>query len=118
MAIWINIELATELVNCSLEMRCKRSDSTCKNIHDRMRDVIFLDIGDTVLQGSHIIIYSLSWANIRHVNLEAIRIMVCEAAVFFCLTSNMVFQLWLILVVFRQFIHERLIAAVVTRNTF
>lgn len=74
--IWIDIKLATKLVNSPLEMGSKRSNSACKNIYNRMKNVVFLDICNTVIQRGNIIVNSLSRTNIRYINVKTIRIVI------------------------------------------
>lgn len=128
MTIWIQVNRATKFMDFMIEMTCKRSNAASHYVNNWMWDVILLDMITASLQCSHIIVNRLSRANLRNVNLKAVRIvkfkfMVVDfshtikfsfihAAVTIGFAGNVIFNVLLVLVMLRELIHKGLIAAI------
>ena len=115
--VGIHIELAAQLVDLLLELPRKRADSASQAIHDRVRNLVLLDIGDALLDGQDIVSDGRRRTDFRDLHLEAAGIVVVELAVFFGLARHMVLETGVVLVIFGQLIDEGLVSAVRPRNT-
>ena len=92
MPIRIDVQRATEPVDLTLEMRSERPYAACKNIDDRVRYMMHLDILHALVQCGHIIIDGLGRPDVRHLDLEAAGIVVHEAATLGRLARHMIPQ--------------------------
>lgn len=109
-------------------MTCKRADTACHNVHNRVRDMIFLDMITTGFKRCYIIINSLCRTDLWNIYFEAVRIMkfklmvidsshifklcLIHAPVTVRLAGNMVFYMFIILVILCQLIYKCFVATI------
>lgn len=115
--VGVHVELAAQLVDLLPELPRKRTDSAGQAIHDRVRNLVLLDIGDALLDGQDIVGDGRRRTDFRDFYLEAASVVILELAVFFGLARHMVLETDVILVIFGQFIDEGFVPAVRPRNT-
>lgn len=115
--VGVHVELAAQLVDLVPELPRKRTDSAGQAIHDRVRNLVLLDIGDALLDGQDIVGDGRRRTDFRDFYLEAASVVILELAVFFGLARHMVLETDVILVIFGQFIDEGFVPAVRPRNT-
>ena len=116
MPVRVDVQLPAQLMDDALEMRGERSDSAGQDIDNRMRYTVPPDVGDAIIQGGHIIVDGLRRPDIGDLHLEAVGVVIDEAAFFLRLARHVVFERRLMPVVFGQLVDECLIAAVVAGN--
>ena len=128
MSIRIQVYCAAQFMNFFVEMSCKRSDTTCHYVDNRVRNMIFLDVFAARFQRSNVIIDCLCRSYLRNINFETVGIVefkfmvvdFCHALKFALIhatiaigfTSNMIFDVLFILVILRELINERFITAI------
>ena len=110
--VGIHIELAAQLVDLLLELPRKRADSAGQAIHDGVLNLVFLDVGDALLDGQDIVSDGRRRTDFRDLHLEAAGVVILELAVFFSLARHMVLEAGVVLVIFGQLIDESLVSAV------
>lgn len=115
--VGVHVELAAQLVDLLLELPRKRADSAGQAIHDRVRNLVLLDVGDALLDGQDIVGDGRRCADFRDLHLETAGIVILELAVFFGLARHMVLESSIILVIFGQFIDEGLVSTVCPGDT-
>ena len=117
MSVRIDVQLAAEPVDLALEMRSKRTDTACKNIDDRVRYMMRLDILHALIQCGHVVIDGLGRSNVRHLDLEAAGIVIHETATLSRLARHMIPQRGIGLMILRQIVDEGLIPAIIRRDS-
>ena len=110
--VGVHVELAAQLVDLLLELPRKRADSAGQAIHNGVRNLVLLDIGDALLDGQDIVGDGRRRTDFRDFYLEAASVVILKLAVFFGLTRHMVLETDVVLVIFRQFVNESLVSAV------
>ena len=115
--VGIHIELAAQLMDLLLELPRKRADSAGQAIHDGVRNLVLLDIGDALLDGQDIVSDGRRRTDFRDLHLETAGVVVVELAVFFGLARHMVLETGVVLVIFGQLIDEGLVSAVCPGDT-
>lgn len=115
--VGVHVELAAQLVDLLLELPRKRADSAGQAIHDRVRNLVFLDIGDALLDSQDIVGDGRRRTDFRDLHLETAGIVILELAVFFGLARHMVLEAGVVLVIFRQFVYEGFVPAVCPGDT-
>ena len=110
--VGVHVELAAQLMDLLLELPRKRADSAGQAIHDRVRNLVLLDIGDALLDGQDIVGDGRRRTDFRDLHLEAASVVILKLAVFFGLTRHMVLETDVILVIFGQLIDKGLVSAV------
>lgn len=113
----VHVELATQLVDFLLEAPRKRTNTARKAIHDGVRNLVLLDVGDALLDGINIVKDCRRGTNVRDLHLEATGIVVLELAVFGRLARDMILEAGVVLVIFRQFVYEGFVPAVCPGDT-
>ncbi len=119
-------------MNLLIKMACKWSNTASHYVNNWVRDVILLDMLTASLQCSYIIVNRLSRANLWDVNLKAmcivkLKFMVIDfshtikfsfihAAVTVGFAGNVIFNVFLVLVVLCELVHKGLIAAIRTQR--
>ena len=128
MSIWIQIYSAAQFMNFFIKMTNKRSNPTSHDIYNWMLNLMFFYVLATSLQCCNIIINCLCCTNLRNINFETMCIMELKlviinsrhafnfrfihATVTISFTCHMIFNIFIILMVFCQLIHECFIAAI------
>ena len=115
--VGIHVELAAQLVDLLLELSRKRADSAGQAIHDRVRNLVLLDVGDALLDGQNIVGDGRCRTYFRDLHLETAGIVVVELAIFFGLACHMILEAGVVLVIFGQFIDEGFVPAVCPGDT-
>ena len=110
--VGVHVELAAQLVDLLPELPRKRTDSAGQAIHDGARDLVFLDIGDALLDGQDIVGDGRCRTYFRDFYLEAASFVIFKLAVFFGLARHMVLEAGVVLVIFGQLIDKGLVSAV------
>lgn len=115
--VGIHIELAAQLVDLLLELPRKRADSAGQAIHNRVRDLVLLDVSYALLDSQDIVGDGRRRTDFRDLHLETAGIVILELAIFFGLARHMVLEAGVVLVIFRQFVYEGFVSTVCPRNT-
>ena len=115
--VGIHIELAAQLVDLLLELPRKRADSAGQAIHDRVLNLVLLDIGDALLDCQDIVGDSRGSTDFRDLHLETASVVILELAIFFGLARHMVLESGVVLVIFGQLIDEGFVPAVCPGDT-
>ena len=115
--VGIHIKLAAQLVDLLLELPRKRADSAGQAIHDRVRNLVLLDVGDTLLDGQDIVGDGRCRTDFRDLHLETAGVVILKLAVFFGLARHMILEAGVVLVIFGQFIDEGFVPTVCPGDT-
>ena len=117
MAVGVHVELAAQLMDLLLELPRKRANSAGQAIHDRVLNLVLLDIGDALLDCQDIVGDSRGSTDFRDLHLEAASVVILELAIFFGLARHMVLESGVVLVIFGQLIDEGFVPAVCPGDT-
>ena len=128
MSIWIEINLSIQSMYCLIILLHKRSNTARHNVDDGMFNPFFFNNLYTLVQSFAVIINSLSWTKLlRHMNFEAIRIVINKTrtrddlGIHLCFVHmtltigfdcHMILNIFIILMILSQLVYKCLVSSV------